>query len=286
MIRNADKGFMTLPSLVRHTCSVSLLYVLAIQPPATAAPSDTTKPETKLILVELVDASISESRGQNLTARFGVVNDRNQKPVTISFPCHSFTDKERQIMGIIEKAVSLASPPDSHQPHTATDHPRFRIPETAGGYTTDFSKWIIVATKPTDAEKQEMKLNAATTKEAIEALRKRIPEAKTISQQNGVSITDKRGESFTLTRLSAASESVPCDTMKDCTTLLNYLEDDDQKIRFIAASALERTLKAHPNGMSMSEIDGKNPAFHQKLLDRFKAKMNAQFSDPKDKSKQ
>lgn len=286
MIRDADKGSKTLPSLARLTCSVSLLYALSIQPPAAGAPSDATKPETKLILVELVDASISECRGQNLTARFGVVNDRTQKAVTISFPCHSFTDKERRIMGIIEKAVSWASPPDSHQPHTAIDHPRFRIPETAGGYTTDFSKWIIVATKPTDAEKQKMKENAATIKEAIEALRKRIPEAKTISEQNGASIADKSGEYFTLTRLAAASEGVPCDTLKDCKILLKYLDDDDQKIRFIAASVLERTLKVHPNGMSMSEIDGKNPAFHKKLLDRFQAKMNSQFSDTKDKSKQ
>lgn len=128
----------------------------------------------------------------------------------------------------------------------------------------------------------DIKINvkaSTSVKDAIEELRNRIPEAKTISEANGVSIPDKSGQNYTLTRLEAASHSVPCKTRADCEVLMRYLEDDDLKIRFIACSALEKKLKAHPNGMSMSEIEGKNAWRHENLINRFRAKINVTFKD-------
>ncbi len=128
-------------------------------------------------------------------------------------------------------------------------------------------------------EKREIMKASKTpnTKDAIEALRKKIPEAQTISEANGVSIPDESGVYFTLTRLEAAAKTVPCETIDDYKLLMQYLEDADLKIRFIAASALERTLKAHPNGMSMGEIDGKSADRHNKLRERFETKINEHF---------
>ena len=125
--------------------------------------------------------------------------------------------------------------------------------------------------------KQKIVNSSKSAKDAIEALRKKIPEAKTISEQNGFSIQDKSGEYFTLTRLAAASLTVPDDTLPDLRTLMNCLEDDDQKIRFIAAQALERKLKVHPNGLSMGEIDGTDVKRHKQLIERFQTKIAETF---------
>lgn len=116
---------------------------------------------------------------------------------------------------------------------------------------------------------------APSSKDVIEALRKKIPEAQTMSEANGVSIPDKSGVYFELTRLEAAAKTVPCDTIADCKLLMRYLEDEDLKIRYIAATALERTLKVHSHGMAMGEIDGKDAMRHKKLVDSFEAKLRS-----------
>jgi hypothetical protein len=127
---------------------------------------------------------------------------------------------------------------------------------------------------------------APSINDAIEALRKKIPEAQTMSEANGVSIPDKSGVYFELTRLEAAAKTVPCKTFADCKLLMQYLEDEDLKIRYIAAAVLERTLKAHPLGMPVAEIDGKDAVRHRKLVDSFQAKINEHFNPSAKKTKQ
>lgn len=119
---------------------------------------------------------------------------------------------------------------------------------------------------------------APSTKDVIEALRKKIPAAQTMSEANGVSIPDKNGVYFELTRLEAAAKTVPCDTIGDCKLLMQYLEDEDLKIRYIAATALERTLKTHPHAIAMGEIDGRDAIRHKKLVDGFEAKIEERFN--------
>lgn len=230
------------------------------------------------MLVELRDASISQNRGQNLTARFVAVLDKERKVFDVCFPSHSFTAKEREIMALIKKSVQWSSPSDVHEPHTAIAHPRFEIPETASGYTTDFSHWFIVS----DTKRVEMTHSSsapANTRDQLESLRKYVQEAKTLSEQNGISIQSSDGKTYTLTRLAAAANSVTCKSLADYKTLFTYLEDEDLKLRFIAATVLERELKAHPNGMSMSEIDGKRADLHKNLLDRFQSKLDKLFKE-------
>ena len=111
----------------------------------------------------------------------------------------------------------------------------------------------------------------------FEILRKDIPEAKTISEQNGVSIPDAKGVYYTCTRLGRAASELKLDTADKANTALKYLEDDDYKLRFIAASALANTFKTHPNGLSMSDVeDRKNPR-HAKLVETFKAAITKHF---------
>lgn len=238
-----------------------------------------------LVLVELKDASTSEKRGQNLTARFVSIPD-NRKVFDVCFPSHSFTPKEREIISLIRKSIEWSKPDDVHEPHPAIAHPRFRIPETAGGYTTDFSQWIIVKdsanTSMTEPNSTPANSNTPNTRDQLESLRKHIPEGKTLSEQNGISIQSNDGATYTLTRLESASRSVSCNSIADCETLMRYLEDTDLKIRFIAASVLERELKAHPNGMSLAEIEGKRTDLHKNLLDRFKSKINQKFKPKSD----
>jgi hypothetical protein len=125
--------------------------------------------------------------------------------------------------------------------------------------------------------KSEQPVKASIRKQ-FEQLRFEIPAAKTISEQNGISIQDAKGDSFTCTRLSAAADKLKIDTQQDAKITLSYMNDQDLKLRFIAASALKKILNTHPNGLSMSDIENKSSPGHTKLIDTFATAINKRFA--------
>lgn len=118
----------------------------------------------------------------------------------------------------------------------------------------------------------------SSIRKQFEQLRQEIPAAKTVSEQNGMSIQDAKGESYTCTRLVSAANSLKIETLEDAKLTLSYLNDEDYKLRFIAASSLNRILKTHPNGLSMSEIENKSSPQHAKLVETFSTAINKHFA--------
>ncbi|MFA6212613.1 MAG: hypothetical protein WCT03_23150 [Candidatus Obscuribacterales bacterium] len=112
----------------------------------------------------------------------------------------------------------------------------------------------------------------------FENLRHQIPEAQTISEQNGVSIPDAKGVYYTCTRLARAASNLNLDTATDALSALKYLDDADYKLRFIAASALSSTLKTHPHGLSMSDIEDRSSAGHEQLVAAFKVAIRKHYA--------
>ncbi|CAN5608079.1 hypothetical protein BH11CYA1_BH11CYA1_18410 [soil metagenome] len=112
----------------------------------------------------------------------------------------------------------------------------------------------------------------------FEILRNDIPEAKTISEQNGVSIPDAKSVYYPCTRLARAANELKLDSIENASAAIKYLEDDDYKLRFIAASALATTFKTHPNGLSMSDVEERTSPRHAKLVETFKAAIAKHFA--------
>jgi hypothetical protein len=102
---------------------------------------------------------------------------------------------------------------------------------------------------------------------SLDGLRKEVPAGETLSEQNGATIKDPDGTSFTLTRLAKAATRLGVKDNGDCLVLLTYLNDPDPKIRFIAASAIENVVHAFPEGMTANtalESTG-----HREMIRRF-----------------
>lgn len=125
---------------------------------------------------------------------------------------------------------------------------------------------------------QTSKLSKSDIFGQFETLRKEIPEAKTISEQNGVSIPDAKGVYYTCTRLASVANSLKLTSKEDALATLSYLEDDDYKLRFIAATALCTTFKTHPHGLSMSDVEERKSPRHAKLVEIYRAAIEKHFT--------
>lgn len=119
-------------------------------------------------------------------------------------------------------------------------------------------------------------------KAAIESLRKTIPEAKTISEMNGFSLADINGQQFTLTRLTTAANTLVIRSFKDPQLLLEYLDDKDPKIRYIAATILNTKYGVYPNGMSLSDIIDITSPRHKQMIEQFRKKIMTSKADMPD----
>jgi hypothetical protein len=119
-------------------------------------------------------------------------------------------------------------------------------------------------------------------KAAIESLRKTIPEAKTISEMNGFSLADINGQQFTLTRLTTAANTLAIRSFKDPQLLLEYLDDKDPKIRYIAATVLNTKYGVYPNGMSLSDIIDIASPRHKQMIEQFRKKIMTSKADMPD----
>ena len=138
---------------MRNTFIIAMLLVAAFTGVA-------TEPEPEVLLtkdvvgnrkLQLLSASIDETRAQRLVAAFAIIDDPKADPVSISFPSHSHTPHETTLMNIIESSVDWSKPDDLHQPHRTTTSVVFSIPTDARGYVTDFKKWWLVSMGPASA---------------------------------------------------------------------------------------------------------------------------------------
>ena len=134
------------------TYLVVSLALLAIGLPVNAD-AGTARVLTKDIVanhqLRLTAARISQSRGQNLVARFEVVGQPNAEPITISFPSHSYTPLETTLMNVVRASVDWQTPNDPYGWHAATRGAVFSAPRGASGYVTDFEQWWFVSFQTT-----------------------------------------------------------------------------------------------------------------------------------------
>lgn len=104
----------------------------------------------------------------------------------------------------------------------------------------------------------------------MEGYRKAFPEAQGLGEMNGFTIgPDKDGKSYTLTHLDGVGKRLGVKTRAECMALLTYLKDPDDKLRYVAAFAVEAAVKAFPNGMSSSDIQDVESEGHRKMVKAF-----------------
>jgi len=119
-----------------------------------------------------------------------------------------------------------------------------------------------------------VRLYAGDAKSAVDAkmaeLKVQLPPPTTISEMNGASFKDKDGKFFTATHLSgvARRELVPIG-VNAIPVLLKYMDDDDPKICFIAAEALESITNLYPHGMTMNDMYDVKASGHARLVAAF-----------------
>ena len=89
--------------------------------------------------------------------------------------------------------------------------------------------------------------------DAMEGFRKFVPPAQGLQEHNGMSVPEI--EPYIFTHLDGVAKRLGVQTKAECLVLLSYLKDPDGKIRWIAISALEKSLGAYPGGMSADMID-------------------------------
>jgi hypothetical protein len=107
---------------------------------------------------------------------------------------------------------------------------------------------------------------------SMDGFRKEVPAAETLSEQNGATIKDPDGNSFTLTRLAKAATLLGAKDNADCIVLLTYLNHADPKIRFIAATAIENVVHAFPEGLTANtKLESKD---HHEMIRRFAEKLS------------
>ena len=105
----------------------------------------------------LLDAArISDRRGQNLEARFAVIERDNKdvgrgphalvksKVFTVTFPSHSHTTHETTLINIIMASVKWSDEKDRHEWHATNMKPMFSAPKEAEGWVKDYEKWWFV----------------------------------------------------------------------------------------------------------------------------------------------
>jgi len=110
----------------------------------------------------------------------------------------------------------------------------------------------------------------------MEGFRTKIPPPQTLSEQNGFGIKDIKGEYYLLTHLSGVAERMNVDGKQNMIILMSYLKDADLKIRFIAAKAMEKELKAFPSGMSLRDVTDLHSDGHARMVSAFAKKIAEQ----------
>jgi hypothetical protein len=111
----------------------------------------------------------------------------------------------------------------------------------------------------------------------MDGFRAAVPPPRTLSEQNGASLEDVNGKPFVLTHLDGVARRMEVKTARECLVLLTYLKDRDAKIRFIAATAIERVVHAYPGGMSLDDILNVDSDGHREMIRRFVEKIDALF---------
>lgn len=108
---------------------------------------------------------------------------------------------------------------------------------------------------------------AARVFEAMEGFRTKIPPAQGLNEENGLSV--KEIEPYLLSHLAGVAARLGVKTKTECLVLLTYLKDSDFKVRFIAIEAIEKVVKAYPNGMSIECLTKTGSEGHRKMVLRF-----------------
>jgi hypothetical protein len=104
--------------------------------------------------------------------------------------------------------------------------------------------------------------------QAMDGFRKKFPPPQGLNEMNGFTI-GKDGQSYTLTHLDGVGRRLGVTTRAECMALLTYLTDPDDKIRFVAAFAIEAAVKAYPGGMSTSDIQKVDSEGHRAMVKKF-----------------
>ena len=103
----------------------------------------------------------------------------------------------------------------------------------------------------------------------MESLRTNVPPPRTLSEYNGFSIKDIGGGRYLLTHLSGVAERLRVEGRQDMIVLMSYLKDEDTKIRYIAATARKKKLRAFPGGMSLRDITDTGSDGHARMVAAF-----------------
>ena len=107
----------------------------------------------------------------------------------------------------------------------------------------------------------------------MEGFRTKIPRPQTLSEHNGFGIKDIKGEHYLLTHLAGVADRMNVEGRENMIILMSYLKDEDLKIRFIAASALEIELKAFPARMSLRDVTDLDTGGHARMVSAFAKKI-------------
>jgi hypothetical protein len=106
----------------------------------------------------------------------------------------------------------------------------------------------------------------------MEGYRKTFPEARGLGEMNGFTVgPGKDGKTYTLTHLNGVANRLGVKTRAECMALLTYLKDPDDKLRHVAAFAIEAAVKAYPGGMSTSDIKDVESEGHRNMVKAFTA---------------
>lgn len=139
-------------------------FLLSILPCAALdRPEPAKDPKNGFRKVKLIAVSRSQTRGQNLVAKFEVLGEKDAKAIQVRFPSHSHTDHENYIMGIIRKSADWASVRNRYAWRKATREVIFSVPKDAGGYkglSEHYKQWKVL--KVEEAKKEKSKKAAAT----------------------------------------------------------------------------------------------------------------------------
>ena len=103
----------------------------------------------------------------------------------------------------------------------------------------------------------------------MDGFREAVPPPQNVSEQNGFSLKDVQGKEFLLSHLGGVARRMGVTTKGECLVLLTYLKDQDAKIRFIAAQAIEHVVHAYPGGMSLDDILKIDSDGHREMIRRF-----------------
>jgi hypothetical protein len=107
----------------------------------------------------------------------------------------------------------------------------------------------------------------------MEAFRTNMPAPQGILEMNGFGLTDIKGDYYLWYHLSGVARRMRVDGKEDLIALMLYLKDPDQKIRCVAAQALEQRLPATRNRMAMDDIENIHSKGHAKMVEAFAKKL-------------